>query len=141
MANEAKILIIKKSIIKCKSILNYMIRPYFLFSISKCIFIIHLFLFFFSLSIFANYNGLITPKGFKADLYISDISAPRQMVEGNKFIFIGGIKGEIYAINKKNTEIRYMLASDLNTPYFLQYQPYLRLVALLCFPWQHHPTL
>ena len=36
------------------------------------------------------------------------------MVEGNKFIFIGGIKGEIFAINKKNTEIRYTLASDLN---------------------------
>ena len=93
-----------------------MIRPYFLFSISKCIIIIHLFLFFFSLSIFANYNGLITPKGFKADLYIEDISAPRQMAEGNKYIFIGGIKGEIYAINKENTEVKYTLVSDLNNP-------------------------
>ena len=91
-----------------------MIRPYYLFLNTKCIFIIHLLLLFFSLNLLANYNNLITPKGFKADLYISDISAPRQMVEGNKFIFIGGIKGEIFAINKKNTEIRYTLASDLN---------------------------
>ena len=79
-----------------------MIRPYYLFFKIKCIFIIHLILLFFSTNLFANYNNLITPKGFKADLYISDISAPRQMVEGNKFIFIGGIKGEIYAINKKS---------------------------------------
>ena len=65
-----------------------MIKPYYLFLYTKCIFIIHMFILFFSTNLFANYNNLITPKRFKADLYISDISAPRQMVEGNKFIFI-----------------------------------------------------
>ena len=84
-----------------------MMRSCYLFFTTKCIFIIHLFLFFFSLSIFANYNGLITPKGFKVELYIVDIPAPRQMAEGNEYIFIGGIKGEIYAINKKNTEVKF----------------------------------
>ena len=94
--------------------MNYMLKPLNLFPTTKCFFIIHLFLLFFSSVIFANYNDLITPKGFKAELYTSDISAPRQMVEGKEYIFVGGIKGQIYAINKENTEVKYTLASDLN---------------------------
>jgi glucose/arabinose dehydrogenase len=36
------------------------------------------------------------------------------MVEGKEYIYVGGIKGKISAINKKNPEIRYTLASNLN---------------------------
>lgn len=85
-----------------------------LFSYSKCIFIIHLFMFFLSANTYSNYNGLITPIGFKADLFAAKIEAPRQMVEGDEHIYVAGIKGEIYAINKINSDIRYKLASDLN---------------------------
>ena len=81
---------------------------------SKCIIIIHTFLALFSSSIYANYNDLIAPDGFKVELYASNILAPRQMVEGKEYIYVGGIKGEISAINKKNPEIRYTLASNLN---------------------------
>lgn len=68
---------------------------------SKCIIIIHTFLALFSSSIYANYNDLIAPDGFKVELYASNILAPRQMVEGKEYIYVGGIKGEISAINKK----------------------------------------
>ena len=81
---------------------------------SKCIIIIHTFLALFSSSIYANYNDLIAPDGFKVELYASNILAPRQMVEGKEYIYVGGIKGKISAINKKNPEIRYTLASNLN---------------------------
>ena len=81
---------------------------------SKCIIIIHTFLALFSSPIYANYNDLIAPDGFKVELYASNILAPRQMVEGKEYIYVGGIKGKISAINKKNPEIRYTLASNLN---------------------------
>jgi glucose/arabinose dehydrogenase len=81
---------------------------------NKCIFIIHFILFAFSPFAISNYNDLIVPNGFKVELYASDILAPRQMAEGENYIYVGGIKGNIFAINKKNTEIRYTLASDLN---------------------------
>ena len=51
-----------------------------------------------------NYKSLQTPKGFSVKLFASDITAPRQMAEGNNFIFVGGIKGDIYAIDKNNTK-------------------------------------
>jgi glucose/arabinose dehydrogenase len=85
-----------------------------LFSYSKCIFIIHFFMFFLSANTYSNYNGLITPIGFKADLFAAKIEAPRQMAEGDEHIYVAGIKGDIYAINKINSDIRYKLASDLN---------------------------
>ena len=81
---------------------------------SKCIIIIHTFLALFSSPIYANYSDLIVPDGFKVELYASNILAPRQMVEGKEYIYVGGIKGKISAINKKNPEIRYTLASNLN---------------------------
>ena len=62
----------------------------------------------------SNYNSLQAPEGFSVDLYASNIIAPRQMAEGNDFIFVGGIKGDIYAIDKNNTTNKIILASNLN---------------------------
>ena len=62
----------------------------------------------------SNYKSLQTPKGFSVELFASDIVAPRQMAEGNNFIFVGGIKGDIYAIEKNNSENKIVLASNLN---------------------------
>ena len=61
-----------------------------------------------------NYKSLQTPRGFSVELFASDIEAPRQMAEGNNFIFVGGIKGEIYAIDKNNSANKIVLASNLN---------------------------
>ena len=61
-----------------------------------------------------NYKSLQTPKDFSVELFASGITAPRQMAEGNNFIFVGGIKGDIYAIDKNNTENKIVLASNLN---------------------------
>ena len=61
-----------------------------------------------------NYKSLQTPKGFSVELFASDIAAPRQMAEGNDFIFVGGIKGDIYAIDKNNSKNKIVLASNLN---------------------------
>ena len=80
----------------------------------KCVYIIHFSLFIFSPITIANYNDLLVPDGFKVELYASDILAPRQIVEGESYIYVAGIKGSIYAISKKNSKIRYNLASDLN---------------------------
>jgi glucose/arabinose dehydrogenase len=81
---------------------------------SKCTIIIHSFLMLFSPLTYANYNDLIVPEGFKVELYASNIKAPRQMVEGKEYIYIGGIKGEIYAIKKENPQVKHILATGLN---------------------------
>ena len=58
-------------------------------------------LFFYSnLSLSSNLDKLILPDGFKATLFAKDIEAPRQMAEGKKYIFVGGIKGKVYALQK-----------------------------------------
>ena len=36
------------------------------------------------------------------------------MAEGEDFIFVGGIKGQIFALNKENPKQKILLASDLN---------------------------
>ena len=82
-------------------------------NISKVYFYYTFYSVFFPFAI-SNYNDLIVPNGFKVELYASDILAPRQMAEGENYIYVGGIKGNIFAINKKNTEVKYTLASDLN---------------------------
>ena len=80
----------------------------------KCVFIVHFSLFIFPSISNANYNDLLVPDGFKVELYASNILAPRQIVEGESYIYVAGIKGSIYAISKKNSKIQYNLASDLN---------------------------
>ena len=61
----------------------------------------------------SNYKSLQTPKGFSVELFASDIQAPRQMAEGNNFIFVGGIKGDIYAIEKNisSKDLKWFLSS------------------------------
>ena len=63
-------------------------------------FFLILMLFYSNISISNNVDNLILPNGFKATLFAKDIDAPRQMVEGKKYIFVGGIKGKIYALKK-----------------------------------------
>lgn len=89
---------------------SFIYRNYFNF---KCIFIIHFIII--SLPLFAqdNYKNLIAPDGFKVELFSSNIEAPRQMAEGEDYIFVGGIKGKIFAINKKNQENVMVIASGL----------------------------
>jgi glucose/arabinose dehydrogenase len=80
----------------------------------KCILIIHIL----TLSVVTiandNYKGLIAPEGFKVELFASDITAPRQMAEGKDYIFIGGIKGQIFALKKSQPSVKIVIASDLN---------------------------
>ena len=80
----------------------------------KCIFIIHFILISFPIIAQNNYKGLKAPDGFEVKLFTSNIEAPRQMVEGDDYIFVGGIKGKIFAINKKNQEKVIVIASGLN---------------------------
>ena len=61
-----------------------------------------------------NYKSLTAPDGFKVELFLSNIEAPRQMAEGKEYVFVGGIKGKIFAINKKNQENVMVIASGLN---------------------------
>jgi glucose/arabinose dehydrogenase len=61
-----------------------------------------------------SYKSLKVPEGFSIELFSSEIVAPRQMAEGNDFIFVAGIKGDIYAIDKNNSENKIVLASNLN---------------------------
>ena len=74
------------------------------------------FLLLISISVFADdyYKRLHVPNGFHVELFASNIIAPRQMAEGDQFIFVGGIKGQIYALNKKNPQEKILLASNLN---------------------------
>lgn len=80
----------------------------------KCLLIIHLIFISFTSAADINYKGLSAPNGFKVQLFSSDIEAPRQMAESKKYIFVAGIKGKIYAIDKNNTENKIILASNLN---------------------------
>ena len=58
-------------------------------------------IFFYSnVSLSSNVDKLILPDGFKATLFAKDIEAPRQMTEGKNYIFVGGIKGKVYALHK-----------------------------------------
>jgi hypothetical protein len=61
-----------------------------------------------------SYNNLIAPEGFHVELFASDILAPRQMAEGKDFIFVGGIKGQIFAVSKINPKQKILIASELN---------------------------
>jgi len=61
-----------------------------------------------------NYKDLVVPAGFKVELFAAEIESPRQMVEGKNFIFIGGIKGHIFAINKQKPNYKLTLISGLN---------------------------
>jgi glucose/arabinose dehydrogenase len=61
-----------------------------------------------------NYKDLVVPAGFKVELFVAEIESPRQMVEGKNFIFIGGIKGHIFAINKQKPNYKLTLISGLN---------------------------
>ena len=60
------------------------------------------------------YKSLEVPDGFHVELFTSDILAPRQMAEGENFIFVGGIKGQIFAVSKNNSKQKILLASELN---------------------------
>ena len=80
----------------------------------KCFLIIH-FIFFSTITVGQeHYNGLNVPEGFHVELFASDVLAPRQMAEGEDFVFVGGIKGQIFALNKENPKQKILLASDLN---------------------------
>ena len=68
----------------------------------KCLFIIHFIFCTHTIVAQDYYKSLEVPDGFHVELFASNILAPRQMVEGENFIFVGGIKGQIYAVNKTN---------------------------------------
>ena len=80
----------------------------------KCLIIIH-FIFCSQAIVAQDYHkGLEVPEGFHVELFTSDILAPRQMAEGENFIFVGGIKGQIFAVSKINPKQKILLASELN---------------------------
>lgn len=73
----------------------------------------------FNLNVAADHNLLIAPKNFKIEIFADNIKSPRQITQGNKYIFTAsGPMGEIYALydsdkdNKINTKIT--IASGLN---------------------------
>ena len=77
-------------------------------------------IFFYSnISLSSNVDKLILPDGFKVTLFAKDIEAPRQMAEGKKYIFVGGIKGKVYALQKDSVNEsaglnKIIVASGLN---------------------------
>ena len=82
-------------------------------------FLFILIIFYSNLGLSNNINKLVLPDGFKATLFAKDIEAPRQMVEGKKYIFVGGIKGKVYAlkkdVNNGNVSLnKIVIASGLN---------------------------
>ena len=80
--------------------------------------LITLILFYSNISISNNIDNLSLPNWFKVTLFAKNIEAPRQMVEGEDYIFVGGIKGKIFALRKsmdykKPASIK-IIASGLN---------------------------
>ena len=61
----------------------------------KIYYIALIIIFYSNIGITGNINNLSLPNGFKITLFAKDIEAPRQMVEGKKYIFVGGIKGKV----------------------------------------------
>ena len=71
----------------------------------------------FSEVILSDVDKLNVPEGFEISIFNENIDGPRQMVEGEEYIFVGSRSaGNVYAINKKNTSNTIILFSDLESP-------------------------
>ena len=67
--------------------------------------------------LWSDVSKLNVPDGFVIEEYVADIDNPRQMVEGENFIFVGTRSaGQVYAINKSNLSDVTVIVSDLDMP-------------------------
>lgn len=67
--------------------------------------------------LWSDVSKLNVPDGFVIEEYVADIDNPRQMVEGENFIFVGTRSaGQVYAINKLNLSDVTIIVSDLDMP-------------------------
>ena len=67
--------------------------------------------------LWSDVSKLNVPDGFVIEEYITDIDNPRQMVEGESFLFVGTRSaGQVYAINKSNLGDVKVILSDLDMP-------------------------
>ena len=80
----------------------------------KIIFISILFLSQFISSDLAKLN---VPEGFEISVFNNEIVNPRQMVEGDDYIFVGSRSaGNVYAVKKDNSSKSILLLEGLNLP-------------------------
>ena len=67
--------------------------------------------------LWSDVSKLNVPDGFVIEEYITDIDNPRQMVEGESFLFVGTRSaGQVYAINKSNLSDVKVILSELDMP-------------------------
>ena len=96
-----------------------MFKLYIDFDFIKYVFYIYI-IFFFSSILLSDTKAeqLVAPEGFNVKLFAKGIDAPRQMVEGNSYIFVAGIKGNIYALKDTDgdnqIDLKVVVASELN---------------------------
>ena len=80
----------------------------------KIIFILVIFL---SQFISSDVSKLNVPEGFEISVFNNEITNPRQMVEGDDYIFVGSRSaGNVYAIKKDNSSKSILLLEGLNLP-------------------------
>ena len=79
--------------------------------------IIFIFAIFLSQFISSDLSKLNVPEGFEISVFNAEITNPRQMVEGDDYIFVGSRSaGNVYAIKKDNNTESLVLLEDLNAP-------------------------
>lgn len=96
-----------------------MFKLYIDFNLIKYVFYIYI-IFSFSSILLSDTKAeqLVAPEGFNVKLFAKGIDAPRQMVEGNSYIFVAGIRGNIYALKDTDgdnqIDLKVVVASELN---------------------------
>tara|TARA_A100001037_G_scaffold303630_1_gene338129 strand:- start:2015 stop:3127 length:1113 start_codon:yes stop_codon:yes gene_type:complete len=76
-----------------------------------------IFLIFISNFIVSDITKLNIPEGFEISIFNSEAVNPRQMVEGEEYIFVGSKSaGNVYAINKQNNSKAIVLLEGLDSP-------------------------
>ena len=79
--------------------------------------IIFIFAILLSQFISSDLSKLNVPEGFEISVFNAEITNPRQMVEGDNYIFVGSRSaGNVYAINKDNSNKSIVLLEGLNAP-------------------------
>ena len=70
-----------------------------------------------TLTLWSDISKLNVPKGFVIEEYVTEINNPRQMVEGDNYIFVGTRSaGNVYAVNKSNPNDFIVVLSGMDMP-------------------------
>lgn len=70
-----------------------------------------------TLTLWSDISKLNVPEGFVIEEYVKEINNPRQMVEGDDYIFVGTRSaGNVYAVNKLNPDDFIVVLSGMDMP-------------------------